>query len=813
MDHIGKLFNLEGHSMPERFQVPFVNFKAHCEPLPEAGVVYGCQDLFGLTHLRGSDPDTFCKVLQSWFYFGLLREFFPIEFNIDDFKKVSDGHQVVSSECLLRYCSLYSGDRKRHIHLHDCLEFVKTWTDEIDLDCPLESSNSLLGPITIPDSTVHQKSRLIIASIKVLLETMFEYLRLSCSDRCTGKSKAQDVLTSRVNRVLTNLFYPGDSLQGINYDTVPSATVSGGQKRPVYGSVPASFFFGILLNNGWCRRHLTRMKHELNSTCLYILASRDSELVISQKGNHMECSASVCQQDENAGDTGPKHSFHCYGGSLNINCKPLQVDTRKLESIYEDSKSTSIPIVSFADGEATIEESHDQKYFAVSHVWSEGLGNASSNSIHSCQLQDLAGLIEPGRRGNSSQDSWGPMKFWLDTLCIPKASGRSSPDREVLEASAIKSIDWAFASAHCVLIRDLTIQNPSLPFSSLDPLLQIMHLYNMRWLSRCWTLAEAISAWKIKITVGGKTQSLFDLIIDVGSSFARRYSLASEPQSSTATSFRNELMSSVFRSFVSPFDVFIDSKDGHQDIIATWNALLQRSTKKASDVPTVLEIANAISLKNVVDYKEKTMAVQMKLVLNAFRRLPAAFLFQDGPKINEPLNRWVPAEPPYSGGSARKQRILPRSTYGVITDNIESTVLTYAEGKAVGPLQSSQSSPVYLFKGPLTQSFYLEVQGQSQFFFVEMAHQIQNHNQDNEYCLILSSVAGLNGPSISTAFCATVMKMTETESKLLVTWETVAQVRKVAQETPGGLRSRALYNTSVYVSCGKSFKIHYHSRT
>lgn len=54
----------------------------------------------------------------------------------------------------------------------------------------------------------------------------------------------------------------------------------------------------------------------------------------------------------------------------------------------------------------------DVEYVAISHVWSGGLGNVSSNAIPTCQFKRLSALV--GSLFNGT-----PHPFRLDTLCFP----------------------------------------------------------------------------------------------------------------------------------------------------------------------------------------------------------------------------------------------------------------------------------------------------------------------------------------------------------------------------------------------------------
>lgn len=93
-----------------------------------------------------------------------------------------------------------------------------------------------------------------------------------------------------------------------------------------------------------------------------------------------------------------------------------------------------------------------QKSTAISHVWSDGMGNDESNKVTKCQLErigrELEALQEERRRTMGIYERFYSgetfksyrhsqrVHFWLDTLCIPargkissKPSLLADPDR------------------------------------------------------------------------------------------------------------------------------------------------------------------------------------------------------------------------------------------------------------------------------------------------------------------------------------------------------------------------------------------------
>src|SRR3984885_1142300 len=60
-----------------------------------------------------------------------------------------------------------------------------------------------------------------------------------------------------------------------------------------------------------------------------------------------------------------------------------------------------------------------KKYVAISHVWSDGLGNPEENSLPRCQLQFLQKRLV-NLEGLGSDPSH--RLLWMDTICVPTTS-------------------------------------------------------------------------------------------------------------------------------------------------------------------------------------------------------------------------------------------------------------------------------------------------------------------------------------------------------------------------------------------------------
>lgn len=148
-------------------------------------------------------------------------------------------------------------------------------------------------------------------------------------------------------------------------------------------------------------------------------------------------------------------------------------------------------------------------YIAISHVWSQGLGNRHSNTIWLCQLQRLQQyanrLVPPANR---------PIPIWIDTICVPL--------EEDARMEAIKTMDAVYQNALAVLVVDQTLIDFDLA-SAVEKCKEdesgarlglkgwqiemLMRIKVSPWAQRLWTYNEAFLAQQLFFQTGYKGRS------------------------------------------------------------------------------------------------------------------------------------------------------------------------------------------------------------------------------------------------------------------------------------------------------------------
>ncbi|KAK4220981.1 hypothetical protein QBC38DRAFT_461991, partial [Podospora fimiseda] len=77
-------------------------------------------------------------------------------------------------------------------------------------------------------------------------------------------------------------------------------------------------------------------------------------------------------------------------------------------TVVENIGQDGIPVVTLE-----AHKSSEKPYFAISHVWADGLGSSTEKGLPVCQLRKLSARV---RKCQTEMDA-----FWTDALCIPES--------------------------------------------------------------------------------------------------------------------------------------------------------------------------------------------------------------------------------------------------------------------------------------------------------------------------------------------------------------------------------------------------------
>jgi hypothetical protein len=107
--------------------------------------------------------------------------------------------------------------------------------------------------------------------------------------------------------------------------------------------------------------------------------------------------------------------------------------------VSNDSFGSRLKVQAFSEGNM------ESSYVAISHVWSDRLGNLRENALPACQLQRLQSEVNalyPSCRAN--------VPFWIDTICVPREM--------TTRTLAIKRMRHVYSMADKVLVLDPSLR-------------------------------------------------------------------------------------------------------------------------------------------------------------------------------------------------------------------------------------------------------------------------------------------------------------------------------------------------------------------
>lgn len=431
---------------------------------------------FAKVSAAGIDSSERARYLQSWFFFGLLAEYLEEDFRIDDFVVRPE----TSSDCqLLTLKNLQArllDDEGQPLRL-------SRWKSHVEPACALAWTK------------IGEMESLGLLSASPAGETALAVLVLVRTLRIitTGPSRSEDRCA------------PWDS----------------------------GFLRARMHTAGWCPQQTAALFDLCDPVVLCYLALLHP--VQGHSVSHENCSETACVANNVRLDTRYRHRHV----SDSCTCDFVSVDAEAVKDII---RGDGIPLVSIRREEhgrvsLTISKASSRSdYVAISHVWSDGLGNPTANALPQCQLERLSRCLTQMPREsdvsnsndyflrgirfeaspNSKDSPWKRVRsavfpdhdqkesrFWMDTLCIPVATQTDTPlvvlDVNRLKSMAINQMALIYAGASQVLVLDSGLQSmPVDPSDTASDVEILARLVCSTWMRRCWTLQEGALARKIR---------------------------------------------------------------------------------------------------------------------------------------------------------------------------------------------------------------------------------------------------------------------------------------------------------------------------
>ncbi|KAJ3557304.1 hypothetical protein NPX13_g9955 [Xylaria arbuscula] len=248
------------------------------------------------------------------------------------------------------------------------------------------------------------------------------------------------------------------------------------------------------LQAGWCRGELESLYRECSTVVLLCLST--IRRTRADK-DHSHCSGDTCVANQLDTSTYvPSHAASC---AVSTCVGIVEPDVLALCDVLT---SGGIPLVRLLmDGRIEIgafdlSGGSSPVYVAISHVWSDGMGNPSVNGLNACQLQRIQNCVN-----KLFPDEVGNTFFWMDTLCVPLQTN--------IRNTAIVRMAKTYAHASKVLVLDSWLEQWD--FNG-DPRQLAARISISDWNQRLWTYQEALLARECRFQLAAECPTIDHLV-------------------------------------------------------------------------------------------------------------------------------------------------------------------------------------------------------------------------------------------------------------------------------------------------------------
>ncbi|KAK4031901.1 hypothetical protein C8A01DRAFT_41663, partial [Parachaetomium inaequale] len=619
------------------------------------------------------------SLAQSWLYFGTVAEFLgrPIDYREFQVSRSVSGKPLLPllNEWLAAHAIKTHGpttrdatdtdDQRQVLYEHArFLDAVFQLAEDFD-----KVSQSHVKPIPT-----------IVLSVKVLCITL--------------RGVLWDLARGDIDETLRPWPSPATRMRR---EIVPASDAPGKQTL----SPSAQLMLDVLRLRGWCPFYARKVLTQYN----YALAYYFTRLfrTYSPGLSHRSCSDDECvASNADIFSYVPKHARR---GCL---CQPKAAPMDQIRAIIEDG---GIPLIRLRGSSKTgvrmevARMTARTRYVVVSHVWSDGIGNAHTNALPECQLRRLhahMGELKPLKQARDGDVDFNllssldtgfqtatarrPKYLWIDALCMPPGGPTA-----FLRLRAINKLPAVYQAADRILVLDSTLERTSVVDS--DSIEQFARFAVSPWMGRSWTFQEAALASACEVQCADGTFDGFSpqpkQRLASSTATARRKRLAwlealtrpadwigrtllrkpqTEPMpllntsstmgvgietsmvTSLTRSLREEFRSG-FANGVKPSRAAMGAGRLAPDFctlfVQVWNELSKRATTVPGDMHIIM--ASLLGFNTEPIMRLTKSAERMSCILRSMDGIPMSLLFNlDGPRHNPTRNhrdRWLPLYP------------------------------------------------------------------------------------------------------------------------------------------------------------------------
>jgi hypothetical protein len=539
-------------------KVPFISVSEHhgsFKTYLERNNVSESQ-LFGLNIENGMLPLQSIAHLQTWLYFGMLRELTAspdIEGSFDKLQRIftedNEGFKHISTRNLPEFWSKSQTDLHRLSSYEQDLYRYR-------IESSIESSNLLISKVD--QACLSSSHQAIVLSIMLLNEYIME---------------SADLRELELTRPLL--------------------------RSPLVEH--------IMRDRRWCPSDIERMRLALDVGTLFFTAQCGAPPALRE---HNKCTRMVCQARQilSTEDYHPRHA-----AGRDCHCEHVPANRGVLLGSLQKS---IIPVCRyhFMDDPPSLqmlESTQVSKYVAISHVWSDKLGNREANALPRCLLRYIQEKVDALYDNFPSH-----VAFWIDTISCPV-----EPDSATDQAIAL--MRETYAHAEKVLVLDQYLEN--VKYRGMTEFEQCLRIVCTGWTRRLWTLQEGILAKTIFFQ--------FDDGAINGDDLFRRLS---EPPIAYQTIPIFHAWMEIRMAWNGQLD---SSVLGTSLVWMLYRALSFRTTSVSTDEALCLATITGVDLKEITKVKPED---RMKRFWELVPNVSTALLYWDGPRLNSPGLRWAP---------------------------------------------------------------------------------------------------------------------------------------------------------------------------
>lgn len=321
-------------------------------------------------------------------------------------------------------------------------------------------------------------------------------------------------------------------------------------------------------------------------------------LQTSDSRHHGDCSVSFCAyRKHRLGNQSPSHYSRICAGT----CQMKIFNGEKLLSLLRSKKIPGIRQCHLENGETDyrIEDATSQRYVAISHVWSHGLGNSFQNGLWLCQLKNLFEKLNLLGEGGAL--------LWIDTILVPQA--------EEHKRLALPTMKDVYSRATKVLVVDAQLSEVG-P----HPIEQRLQLLSSEWMTRLWTLQEARLASKLYVQFREGPVGMEELLRET------------PPDDDEKSVFYDFYLSTSGRLAT----VSTNKPAGPGKFLDVAQSMAVRSATLVTDEPIVL------STLLDLDFLPTGQIPKMEDILLSLTEIPMDFLFLPTRRLSRSGLRWAP---------------------------------------------------------------------------------------------------------------------------------------------------------------------------